>query len=530
MKQIKFGTEAREEILSGITESAQAIGATYGRKGRYSILYGANSTWKATKDGVSVAKEIYFRSHPKNVGAQMVRQAADSTVKLAGDGTTATSILTASLCEKVFEYIKNGSNPVVLKNEMSDAVKEVIGKLKDMAVAIKDGENINYELLNKVCHIAANSDSEISSVVAQAMKQVGADGIFDVQMSSNNETTIEKAEGTIVDSGWINPYFVKDRNKMKTTLENPYILIYDRKITEFKHLVGVIEQTIAKQKPLLIICDDLADEALATTVANFMKGALNVCVIKCPSYGANRRYILEDIACITGGEFVSEERQIKLNKVSLEHLGQADKVVIEKSKTTIIGGKGEEEKIKTYFANLKSQIESEENEEEKAKLKDRYSKLKGGVAVIKVGGFTPQEIEEKIDRVDDAICASRSAIEEGILAGGATSFLKLANQLTSESDGCQIVKFALQAPFLKLLENAGVDDLRDEDFIRHKSLSMQVAEAEKNIGYNLETDKMENLIESGVIDSAKVVRCSLENAMSIAEIFTLTESVIVPQQ
>ena len=528
MKQVKFGQEAREAILSGINECSKAVASTLGLKGRYAIIGGDKGTFRATKDGVSVAQSVSFYELPKNTGAMMVRQAASSTVEMAGDGTTTTSILLNDMCNLANEEIKNGASPVMLKKGMELATEKIVEEIKKIAIPIKDENgNVNHELAREVAMIASNSDEEIGGIVAQSIKAVGAEGIVDVQSSNTSETTLEKTEGVLVDSGWHNQYFVTDPSRMRAVLDNPYILLYDRVIDKIKPLMGVLESVTREGRSILIICEDLKDEALSTLVANKMKGALNICVVKCPAFGVQKRLILEDLAIVTGATFMSEEKGLKLDKTNVSHLGKAEKIVVEKGRTFIIKGAGDIALIEERVKALSTQIENEENEEDKMLLKGRLAKMNGGVALIRVGGVTPQEIEEKKDRVEDSLCASRSAIEEGIVAGGGSAYLKLMSKLDSiecsgdVKKGVEVIKTALKSPFVKLLENAGV--------VPNMALN-EIANSEINIGYNLKTDKVEDLRKAGVIDSAKVVRCALENANSIAGIFVCTETTIFMKQ
>lgn len=523
MKELKFNKEARASILVGINKVADAIKVTHGKKGRNVLMREHNGYWKITKDGISVARGIQLPDVNEDTGASMVRSASEKTVATAGDGTTATAIITQSLCVNAMKAINEGHNPVLLKRGMELACENAVKEIKKLSVSATDENGkVNQDIVKKIALIASNSDEEIGGIVADAIKEVGADGMITVENASDEKTTLEKTDGCLVDSGWHNQYFITNQVKQRCELENPYILLYDRKLDLFKPLMPILEQVLKTNSALLIFCEDIANEALATIVSN-RKAGVKLCVVKCPYFGVNKRKAMEDLAEVTKGVFASEEKGIKLEKIQLNQLGRAEKVIVEKNRTMIIGGAGDKITLDLYLEEIKKQSAETSDEKDKKELKERLAKLTGGVAVIKVGGNNPIEIDEKKDRVDDALCASRACIEEGFVAGGGSTYLKIKSIQSDDKDiskGIQLVQQAIESPFNQLLLNAGIDG--------SESIALNIKSQGENIGYNLENNKVENLIDAGVIDPTKVLRVCLENAVSIAGMFMMTECTVMP--
>ena len=554
MKKITFENEVKEGLLSGINPAVKAIGKTFGLKGRLALLRsiqtdastgGRFPNWKFSKDGVSVARDIFFDDHVQDTGVSMVRAACVSTVNTAGDGTTLTAVMCGAVMNGAYEAIKNGANPVLIKKGVQSATEIILEGIKKNAIQIKDKDGVvDNERAKQIALISANSDEEVGNVVADAIRQVGADGMITVEPSNDYKTSVEKAEGALLGAGLISPYFITDQTKQRCELNYPYVLLYDRTLDSFKPLMPLIKEVVDAKASLLIVCQDCKNEALSTLVTNHLRGGLKVAVVKMTDFGVQKRKVLEDMAIVVDGLFCSEEKGIKLERVKLKDLGRAEKIIVDKNDTIIMPIKlnieegktdltkeeeeylGHKGRLVDYLSDLKQQIENETDDNAKQLVKDRYSKMVGGVAVIRVGGRTNDEIVEKIDRVDDALCASRSAIKGGIVAGGGSLYCKLSNLLNGldlgDNDmnkGVSIVYDALFAPLEQLLSNAGVTNTE---------IIKEVSNEDIGVGYNLATDKIENLLDAGVVDSAMVLRVALENAIASSELFIMTDVAIVP--
>ncbi|MFS2189112.1 chaperonin GroEL [Mucilaginibacter sp. Mucisp84] len=519
-KQVKYNVEARDALKRGVDILANAVKVTLGPKGRNVIIDKKFGSPAITKDGVTVAKEIELKDALENMGAQMVKEVASKTADIAGDGTTTATVLAQAIVTAGIKNVAAGANPMDLKRGIDKAVASVVENLKSQSQTV--GEDNNK--IKQVASISANNDEVIGSLIAEAMEKVGKDGVITVEEAKGTETEVKTVEGMQFDRGYLSPYFVTNADKMEAELENPYILIYDKKISSMKELLPILEKQVQTGKPLLIIAEDLDGEALATLVVNKIRGSLKVAAVKAPGFGDRRKAMLEDIAILTGGTLISEERGYKLENADLSYLGTAEKIVIDKDNTTIINGSGSAEEIKGRVSQIKSQIESTTSDYDREKLQERLAKLSGGVAVLYVGAATEVEMKEKKDRVDDALHATRAAVEEGIVAGGGVAFIRAVAALADlkgdnedENTGIQIIRRAIEEPLRQICENAGIEG---------SIIVQKVKEGTADFGYNARTDKYENLIAAGVIDPTKVSRVALENAASIASMLLTTEVVL----
>lgn len=515
-KIIEFGPEGRRKLANGIDKLANAVTATLGPNGR-NVIITNNGIPQSTKDGVSVARSIVLEDPIEEVGVQMVKQAAIKTADVAGDGTTTSTLLAAEMIKAGLKELNNEINAVELKREMDVAVKQVIRALHGI---IKEDIS-SEEQLKQIATISANNDPEIGELIATAMQKVGREGVVFIEESKNGETYLENVEGMQFDRGYKSPYFVTDNNSMSTTINDALVLIADKKFTTVKELLPILEAVSNQNKPLVIIAEDIDGEALATLIVNKARGTLKTVAIKAPDFGDRRKLILEDIAIMTGGQVFSTEKGMKLDKFSWEWFGEARVVTVNKDETTIIDGKGDEDKIKSRIEELQSQIEKSVSPYEKEKLQERLAKFIGGVSIIYVGGFTETEMKEKKDRVDDALQATKAALEEGIVPGGGAALIHAREHIDRISIGSDIVYKACGSPFKKILTNAGID----QEYIYHASNTL--LNSDHWTGYNLKTDEFVNMKEAGIIDPAKVTRTALENAASVAGTVLLTEAIIV---
>ncbi|NKK96898.1 chaperonin GroEL [Rhizobium leguminosarum bv. viciae] len=519
-KEIKFGTEAREKMLRGVDILANAVKATLGPKGRNVVIERSFGAPRMTKDGVSVAKEIELEDKFENMGAQMVREVASKTSDVAGDGTTTATVLAQAIVKEGAKAVTSGMNPMDLKRGIDLAVGAIVAELKANARKISNNSEIA-----QVGTISANGDAEIGRFLAEAMERVGNDGVITVEEAKTAETELEVVEGMQFDRGYLSPYFVTNADKMRVEFEDPYILIHEKKLSNLQSMLPVLEAVVQSSKPLLIIAEDVEGEALATLVVNKLRGGLKIAAVKAPGFGDRRKAMLEDIAILTAGTVISEDLGIKLESVTLDMLGRAKKVSIEKETTTIVDGSGAKSDIQGRVAQIKAQIEETTSDYDREKLQERLAKLAGGVAVIRVGGSTEVEVKEKKDRVDDALHATRAAVEEGILPGGGVALLRavkaLDNLNTANQDqrvGVEIVRRALEAPARQIAENAGAEGSIIVGKLREKS--------EFSYGWNAQTGEYGDLYAQGVIDPAKVVRTALQDASSIAGLLVTTEAMI----
>ena len=522
-KQVKYNVEARDALKRGVDILANAVKVTLGPKGRNVIIDKKFGSPAITKDGVTVAKEIDLKDPIENMGAQMVKEVASKTADIAGDGTTTATVLAQAIVTAGIKNVAAGANPMDLKRGIDKAVAAVVANLKTQSQAVGDDNN----KIKQVAAISANNDEVIGSLIAEAMNKVGKDGVITVEEAKGTETEVKTVEGMQFDRGYLSPYFVTNADKMEAELDSPYILIYDKKISNMKELLPVLEKTVQTGKPLLIIAEDLDGEALATLVVNKIRGSLKVAAVKAPGFGDRRKAMLEDIAILTGGTVISEERGYKLENADLTYLGSAEKVVIDKDNTTVINGAGQSEDIKARVGQIKAQIETTTSDYDKEKLQERLAKLSGGVAVLYVGAASEVEMKEKKDRVDDALHATRAAVEEGIVAGGGVAFIRAVASLSDlkganedENTGIAIVKRAIEEPLRQICENAGIEG---------SIVVQKVKEGTADFGYNARTDVYENLIGAGVIDPTKVSRVALENAASIAAMLLTTEVVLADE-
>ena len=523
-KEIKFNIEARDLLKKGVDELADAVKVTLGPKGRNVIIdkkFGAPSI---TKDGVSVAKEIELSDPYANMGAQMVKEVASKTGDDAGDGTTTATVLAQSIINVGLKNVTAGANPMELKRGIDKAVTEVVKSIKEQAQEV--GEH--SEKIEQVATISANNDSMIGKLIAEAMEKVSKEGVITVEEAKGTDTTVEVVEGMQFDRGYISPYFVTDTEKMEADMEHPMILIHDKKISTMKDLLPVLEATAQAGRPLVIIAEDVDGEALATLVVNRLRGSLKVAAVKAPGFGDRRKEMLQDIAVLTGGTVISEETGLKLENATLEMLGEAEKVTIDKENTTVVNGAGQKDAIDARTAQIKAQIANTTSDYDREKLQERLAKLAGGVAVLYVGAASEVEMKEKKDRVDDALSATRAAVEEGIVPGGGVTLVRaiaslegLKGETEDETTGIEIVKRAIEEPLRQIAFNAGKEGA---------VIVQKVAEGTADFGYNARFDRFENLLESGVIDPAKVTRIALENAASIAGMFLTTECVLVEEK
>ena len=519
-KKLVYGDEARAKLKAGVDKLANAVKVTLGPRGREVILEKKWGSPVVTKDGVSVAKEIELADPYENMAAQLVKEVASKTADVAGDGTTTATILTQAIYEEGLKAIASGANPVYVKRGIDEAVKIIIEELKKISKPVSGRKEIE-----QVATISANNDPEIGKIIADAMEKVGKDGVITVEESKSAETVLEVTEGMQFDRGYLSPYFVTNPEKMEAVLENPYILIYEKKISNIRELLPVLEKVVQTNRPLLIIAEDVEGEALATLVVNHIKGVLKVCAVKAPGFGERRKAMLQDIAILTGGTAITEDLGIKLESVDLDMLGKADKVVVDKDNTTIIGGKGNPEDIKARIEQIKKQIETTTSEYDKEKLQERLAKLAGGVAIIKVGAATEAELKEKKDRVDDAVHATKAAVEEGIVPGGGVALYRASRALCNINEenpdkawGIKIVRNACKVPIKQIAYNAGfegsviVEKIKDSENV--------------NYGFNAATGEFVDMVEAGIIDPTKVVRTALQNAASIAGTMLTAECLV----
>jgi chaperonin GroEL len=519
-KQLFFDVEARNKMKKGVDILSNAVKVTLGPKGRNVVLEKKFGAPSITKDGVTVAKEIELEDPIENMGAQMVKEVASKTADIAGDGTTTATVLAQSIISEGLKMVAAGSNPMDLKRGIDKAVDKVVEHLKGQSQAVGN----DHSKIQQVAAISANNDPEIGKLIAEAMKKVGKEGVITVEEARGTETTVEVVEGMQFDRGYISPYFVTNSEKMEAELENPYILIYDKKVSNMKDILHILEKVAQGGRPLLIISEDLEGEALATLVVNKLRGTLKVAAVKAPGFGDRRKEMLQDIAVLTKGIVISEEQGYKLENADLSYLGTAASVTIDKDNTTIVGGKGKKEDITARINQIKAQIETTTSDYDKEKLQERLAKLSGGVAVLNVGAATEVEMKEKKDRVDDALHATRAAVEEGIVPGGGIAFIRAIEALEKfkganedETTGVAIVKRALEEPLRQIVENAGIEG---------SIVVQKVKEGKADYGFNARTEEYENLLKAGVIDPTKVTRIALENAASIAGMLLTTECVI----
>ncbi len=518
-KIVQFGPDAREKMLRGVDILANAVKVTLGPKGRNVIIEKSFGAPRTTKDGVTVAKEIELEDKFENMGAQMVREVASKTNDVAGDGTTTATVLAQAIVREGLKSVAAGMNPMDLKRGIDKAVAQVVEAIGKKAKKVKDSGEIA-----QVGTISANGEREIGEMIAKAMQKVGNEGVITVEEAKSLETELDVVEGMQFDRGYLSPYFITNADKMVAELDDPYILIHEKKLSGLQPLLPVLEGVVQTGKPLLIIAEDIEGEALATLVVNKLRGGLKVAAVKAPGFGDRRKAMLEDIAVLTGGQTISEDLGIKLENVTLEMLGRAKRVSITKDDTTIVDGSGKKKDIEARVSQIKAQIEETTSDYDKEKLQERLAKLAGGVAVIKVGGATEVEVKERKDRVDDALNATRAAVEEGVVPGGGVMLLRASLAVNVKGDnadqdaGIQIVRRALQAPIRQIAENAGVEG---------SIVVGKVSESKKdNFGYDAQTDEYVDMLEKGIIDPAKVVRTALQDAASIASLLITTEAAV----
>jgi chaperonin GroEL len=519
-KQIFFEIEARNKMKKGVDTLANAVKVTLGPKGRNVVIEKKFGAPQVTKDGVTVAKEIELEDPIENMGAQMVKEVASKTADIAGDGTTTATVLAQSIINEGLRNVAAGANPMDLKRGIDKAVTAVVENLKKQSVTVGN----DNDKIEQVASISANNDESIGKLIAQAMTKVGKEGVITVEEAKGTDTTVEVVEGMQFDRGYVSPYFVTNSEKMEADLQNPYILIYDKKISTMKDILHILEKVAQSGRPLLIISEDLEGEALATLVVNKLRGTLKVAAVKAPGFGDRRKEMLQDIAVLTKGIVISEEQGYKLENVDLSYLGEATAVTIDKDNTTVVGGKGDKKDIDARVNQIKAQIESTTSDYDKEKLQERLAKLSGGVAVLYVGAATEVEMKEKKDRVDDALHATRAAVEEGIVPGGGVAYIRAIESLEKlkganddETTGIQIVKRAVEEPLRQIVVNSGIEG---------SIVVQKIKEGKKDYGFNARTEVYENLLAAGVIDPTKVTRIALENAGSIAGMLLTTECVI----
>jgi len=519
-KIVNFDAEARTKLKSGIDQLANAVKVTLGPKGRNVVIQKSFGAPIITKDGVTVAKEIELEDAVENMGAQMVKEVASKTADAAGDGTTTATVLAQAMVTAGMKYVTAGANPMDLKRGIDKAVAKVISELKKQSEVVGS----DFEKIKQVASISANNDDEIGLLIADAMKRVSKDGVITVEEAKGTDTYVEEVIGMQFDRGYLSPYFITNTENMTTEYENTLILIHDKKISNVQEIVPILEKAVQTGRPLLIIAEDVDSQALGTLVVNRLRGGLKIVAVKAPGFGDRRKAMLEDIAILTGGTVISEEQGYKLENAGLEHLGQAEKITVDKDNTTIVNGKGIQANIDARIGQIKAQIETTTSDYDKEKLQERLAKLAGGVAVLYVGAATEVEMKEKKDRVDDALAATRAAVEEGIVAGGGVALVRTISSLETlkginedENLGILIVKKSLEAPLRIIAENAGVDG---------SVIFQEVAKSEGSHGYNARTNVYEDLKKAGVIDPTKVTRVAIENAGSIASMILTTECVI----
>lgn len=519
-KEIKFDIEARDLLKKGVDELANAVKVTLGPKGRNVIIEKKFGAPHITKDGVSVAKEIELSDPYQNMGAQIVKEVASKTNDKAGDGTTTATVLAQSIITVGLKNVAAGANPMDLKRGIDKAVAKVVESIKTQAKEVDD----DIKKIEQVATISANNDSEIGKLIADAMARVKKEGVITVEEAKGTDTTVDVVEGMQFDRGYLSPYFVTNTEKMECEMENPFILIHDKKISNLKDILPLLEASVQAGRPLLVIAEDIDGEALTTLVVNRLRGSLKICAVKAPGFGDRRKEMLQDIAVLTGGTVISEEQGIQLASATIEMLGKAEKITVNKDNTTIVNGAGTKEAIAQRVAQIKAQIEATKSDYDREKFQERLAKLAGGVAVLYVGAPSEVEMKEKKDRVDDALSATRAAVEEGIVPGGGVALIRAIDSLngvTGENDdettGIEIVKRAIEEPLRQIVANAGKEGA---------VYVQKVKEGKGDYGYNARTDKFENFFEAGVIDPAKVTRVALENAASIAGMLLTTECVI----
>ena len=520
-KDIKFDVDAREMLKKGVDQLANAVKVTLGPKGRNVIIEKKFGAPQITKDGVTVAKEIELEDKFENTGAQLVKSVASKTGDDAGDGTTTATILTQSIVNVGLKNVTAGANPMDLKRGIDKAVAVVVDHIKQNAEQVDD----NYDKIEQVATVSANNDPEIGKLIADAMRKVSKDGVITIEESKSRDTYTNVVEGMQFDRGYLSGYFVTDADKMECVMDNPYILIYDKKISNIKDFLPVLQPAAESGRPLLVIAEDVDSEALTTLVVNRLRGGLKICAVKAPGFGDRRKAMLEDIAVLTGGIVISEEKGLKLEQATLDMLGTCDKVTVSKDNTTIVNGAGDKQAIADRVAAIKNEMANTTSSYDKEKLQERLAKLAGGVAVLYVGANSEVEMKEKKDRVDDALCATRAAVEEGVVVGGGTTYIRALEALkglkgdnADEQPGINIVERAIEEPLRQIVANAGGEGA---------VVVQKVREGNGDFGYNARTDKYEDLRKAGVIDPAKVARVALENAASIAGMFLTTECLIV---
>ena len=521
-KKLSFNTDARDRLKRGVDTLADAVKVTLGPKGRNVILDKKFGSPTITKDGVTVAKDIELKDAIENMGAQLVKEVASKTADTAGDGTTTATVLTQAIFTAGIKNVAAGANPMDLKRGIDKAVAEVVRSLKQQSKPISSSNEIS-----QVATISANNDCEIGKMIADAMDKVGKEGVITVEEARGTETEVKTVEGMQFDRGYLSPYFVTNTEKMEAELERPYILISEKKVSSMKELLPVLEQVAQTGRPLLIIAEDVDGEALATLVVNKIRGALKVAAVKAPGFGDRRKAMLEDIAVLTGGIVISEEQGSKLENATLDYLGTAEKVTIDKDNTTVINGSGQKDSIVARVSQIKAQIENTTSDYDREKLQERLAKLSGGVAILYIGAATEVEMKEKKDRVDDALHATRAAVEEGVVAGGGVAFLRAIETLNNvkpsnedEATGVNIIRIALESPLRTIVANAGGEG---------SVVVQKVKEGTADFGYNAREDRYENMLAAGIIDPTKVTRLALENAASIAALLLTTECVVADE-
>ncbi len=523
-KEIKFNIQAREELKKGVDALADAVKVTLGPKGRNVIIEKKFGAPHITKDGVTVAREVELEDPFQNMGAQLVKEVASKTGDQAGDGTTTATVLAQAIVNTGLKNVTAGANPMDLKRGIDKAVSKVVDTLKGMSEEVDD----DMEKIENVARVSANNDEEIGRLIAEAMRKVKKEGVITVEEAKGTETSVDIVEGMQFDRGYISPYFVTNAEKMECDMESPYILLYDKKISNLKDMLPILESAAQSGKPLLIIAEDVDNEALATLVVNRLRGSLKICAVKAPGFGDRRKAMLEDIAILTGGTVISEEKGMQLNQATIADLGTAEKVTVDKDNTTIVNGAGSKEDIAARVAQIKGQIENTTSNYDKEKLHERLAKLAGGVAVLYIGAPSEVEMKEKKDRVDDALSATRAAIAEGIVPGGGVAYIRclpaleeLKGDNDDEETGIAIIRRAIEEPMRQIVENAGVEGA---------VILQKVRESKGDYGYNARTGEFEHFMATGVIDPAKVTRVALENAASIAGMFLTTECVIADKK
>ncbi|MBR1940266.1 MAG: chaperonin GroEL [Bacteroidaceae bacterium] len=520
-KELKFNIEAREQLKKGIDILADAVKVTLGPKGRNVILQKSFGAPHITKDGVTVAKEITLENEFQNTGARLVREVASKTGDDAGDGTTTATVLAQAIVAEGLKNVTAGASPIDIKRGIDKAVAKVVESIEEQAETVGD----NYDKVEQVATVSGNNDPEIGKLIADAMRKVSKDGVITIEEAKGTDTTIGLVEGMQLDRGYLSPYFVTDAEKMECVMEKPLILIYEKKISNLKDFLPILEPAIQTGRPLLVIAEDVDSEALATLVVNRLRAQLKICAIKAPGFGERRKDMLEDIAILTGGVVISEDKGLKLEQATVEMLGSAEKVTVTKDNTTIVNGNGDKENIRMRIEQLKNQMENTTSQYDTEKLQERLAKLAGGVAVLYVGAVSEVEMKEKKDRVDDALRATRAALEEGIVPGGGVAYIRAQKALeglkgdnADETTGIEIIRRAIEEPLRQIVQNAGKEGA---------VIVQKVREGEGDFGYNARADRFENLHAAGVVDPAKVTRVALENAASIAGMFLTTECVIV---